>query len=59
MDANIHDKLKDRLSTLTSFNALAHGVSRKRYLLLARPLQVTFEGCSIVMTVKPACRAER
>ena len=49
LDAHFHHKLKDGLSRPTSFKALTHGMSQKRYYLLAYILSASFKDCSIII----------
>ena len=49
LDAHFHHKLKEGLSTPTNFKAFTHGMSRKRYYLLAYILSATFKDCSIII----------
>ena len=50
LNAHFHHKLKDGLSsTPTNFKAFMHGMSQKRYYLLAYLLSATFKDCSIIV----------
>jgi len=49
LDAHFHHKLKDGPSSPTNFKALTHGMSQKRYYLLAYLLSATFKDCSIIV----------
>ena len=49
MDAHFHHTLKDGLPTPTNFKAFSHGMSQKRYHLLAYALSATFKDCSIIV----------
>ena len=49
LDAHFHHKFKDGLPTPSNFKAFSHGMSEKRYLLLAYVLSATFKDCSIII----------
>ena len=50
LDAHFHRKFKDGSSGApTSFEAFTHGMSQKRYHLLAYLLSATFKDCSIII----------
>lgn len=49
LDAHFHHKLEGDFSTTANFRAFAHGISRKRYYLLAYLLSATFKDCSIII----------
>lgn len=50
MDTHPHHKPKDYLSkTPTNFEAFTHGISQKRYYILAYLLSATFKDCSIIV----------
>jgi inositol-pentakisphosphate 2-kinase len=49
LDAYFHRKFGDDISTPTNFKALTHGMSRKRYYLLAYLLSTSFKDCSVIV----------
>jgi len=50
LDAHFHHKLKDDPSSAPAdFEASTHGMSQKRYYLLAYLLSATFKDCSIII----------
>jgi len=49
LDTHFHLKLNDKPSHPRGFDALAHGMSEKRYQLLSYLLCATFKDCSIVI----------
>ena len=49
LDVHFHHKLEDSLPTPTNFKGLTHGMSQKRYYLLAYLLSATFKDCSIIV----------
>ena len=50
LDAHFHHKFNDDpSSTITSYKAFTHGMSQKRYHLLAYLLSATFKDCSIII----------
>lgn len=48
LDAHFHHKLKDGLSSVPT-DVKAHGISQKRYYLLAYLLSASFKDCSIIV----------
>jgi inositol-pentakisphosphate 2-kinase len=50
LNAHSHHKFNDDLSSIpTDFKAFTHGISRKRYYLLAYILSASFKDCSIII----------
>ena len=49
LDAHFHHKLDGDLSAPTTFKPFTHGMSQKRYYLLAYLLSATFKDCSIII----------
>jgi len=49
LDAHFHHKFDGGLSTPANVKALTHGISQKRYYLLAYLLSATFKDCSIII----------
>ena len=49
LDIHFHLKLDEKSSCPRGFNALAHGMSEKRYQLLSYLLCATFKDCSIII----------
>jgi inositol-pentakisphosphate 2-kinase len=49
IDAYFHHKFGDSLPTPANFQAFTHGMSQKRYHLLAYLLSATFKDCSIII----------
>jgi len=49
LDAHFHHKFEGGLSNPANVKALTHGISQKRYHLLAYLLSATFKDCSIII----------
>jgi len=49
LDAHFHHKFEGGLATPANVKAITHGISQKRYHLLAYLLSATFKDCSIII----------